>query len=358
MKVSTVLVFMLLFQAASAQYNFSNVDAWMKDNLKDLGGRAVLMIEKNDSIIYDHTENHLTTKEKMIGRYVAKKGGEEFDESNFTDSSRERIASSSKWLSAALLMTFVDEGKLDLEDSIGKYLPVMTQYGKGAIKVRYCLSHLTGIQEPTLMDGIKQMQSFHTMDDAMLGIAQEPMEGTPGKTFHYGNAGLQICAAIVEKIGQKDFDALFAERIAASLEMKNTDFGKNGLAFAAGGAWSTAKDYMNFLEMILDKGVFHGRRVLSERSIDEMQKDRTADADIKYSPAENRPTHYGYGEWVDGTENGVTTVVSSPGLFGSVPLVDNKRGYCGFLMVLNIDFKGRQARNDDLRKRMNSALGF
>ena len=45
---------------------------------------------------------------------------------DFTATSRERIVSCSKWLSAALVMTFVDEGKLSLEDTVGKYLPIMT----------------------------------------------------------------------------------------------------------------------------------------------------------------------------------------------------------------------------------------
>ena len=54
------------------------------------------------------------------------------------------IASCSKWLSAALVMTFVDEGKLNLNDTIGKFLPVMTDHQKGNITIWQCLSHLTG----------------------------------------------------------------------------------------------------------------------------------------------------------------------------------------------------------------------
>jgi CubicO group peptidase (beta-lactamase class C family) len=189
-------------------------------------------------------------------------------------------------------------------------------------------------------------------------LATQKMEGTPGKTFHYGNAGLQICAAIIEKISGKNFETLFAERIANPLGMKNTDYGKKDVPLAAGGAYSTTKDYMNFLMMILNKGQFNGKRILSEHSIAEMEKNRVINVEIKYSPSQIKETKYGYGEWIDEEENGVSKAVSSPGLFGSVPMVDNKRNYCAFLMVLNVNYKGRQERNADLKKRIDAALGF
>lgn len=352
------MIFMLFFQVSYSQYNFDKVEDWMEDNLKDLGGRAVIMIYKDGKIVYQNDENHLTKKQKVIGKYIARKKGVEVNQNDFTPTTRVRIASCSKWLSAALTMTFVDEGKLSVDDSIGKYLPIFSQYGKGAIKVSDCLSHLTGIKQPELKESIQSMMAYHSMDEAMIGLAQQPMEGIPGKTFHYGNAGLQICAAIIEKIAHKDFETLFAERIAKPLNMKNTDFGKKEIPLAAGGAWSTAEDYMNFLIMILNKGTFNGKRILSEQTITEMQKNRTANADIQSSPLKIKATAYGYGEWIEEEENAITQAVSSPGLFGSVPLVDNKRNYCAFLMVFNLKYKGRQEKNADLKKRIDGALGY
>lgn len=358
LKGMATLIFLLFFQPVFSQYNFSTIEDWMEDNLKDLGGRAVMMVYKDGKMVYQHDENHLTKKQKIVGKYMARKKGVALDQNDFNAQSRVRIASCSKWLSAALVMTFVDEGKLSVDDSIGKFLPVFTQYGKGAIKVSDCLSHLTGIKQAELKESIQSMMAFHSMDEAMLGLAQQPMEGTPGRTFHYGNAGLQICAAIMEKIAKKDFETLFAERIAKPLNMKNTDFGKKEIPLAAGGAWSTAEDYMNFLIMVLNKGMFNGKRVLSEKSILEMQQNRISNADIQYSPAQKRATAYGYGEWVDEEENGVSKAVSSPGLFGSIPVVDNKRNYCFFLLVFNVKYKGRQEKYAGLKKLMDGALGY
>ena len=57
------------------------------------------------------------------------------------------------------------------------------------------------------------------MQEAIDTIANTPMEGEAGKIFHYGNTGLQVVAAIIEKIGGKDFEILFQERIAKPLQM-------------------------------------------------------------------------------------------------------------------------------------------
>ena len=356
LKGIVVLSFMLFFHVLNAQNNFTEVDNWMKDNLNEIGGRAVVLIYKDGKIIYSNSLNNLSEKQKRIGKLLAKRRGTEYNPKDFTPDTRLRIASSSKWLTAALVMTFVDEGKLNLNDSIGKYLPIFTKYGKGSIKVWHCLSHLTGIYQASLQESLKEINSFNNMNEAMNFLAQQPIEGEAGKTFHYGNVGLQIAAAIIEKIAGENFEKLFAERIAKPLQMKQTDFGNKSFVLAAGGAFSTTNEYMNFLIMILNKGVFQGKRILSENAVFEMQKNRIANATIQYSPAKDKNFGYGFGEWIEKENNNFSEVVSSPGILGSLPLVDNKRKYCAFLMTENLNYNGRQERNALLIKAINKAI--
>jgi CubicO group peptidase (beta-lactamase class C family) len=177
--------------------------------------------------------------------------------------------------------------------------------------------------------------------------------GAPGTVFHYSSAGLQIAGAILEKISGQSFEDLFAERIARPLGMTNTDFGKGPVAMPAGGGYSTPKDYILFLEMILNKGRYRGVRVLSERSVAEMQENRLGpEVRIAYTPAENggAGVGYGYGEWIMGE------AVSSPGLFGSFPWVVNGNGYCAFLMTVNLNNKGRQDREMELVRLVDEVL--
>lgn len=298
---SPILLFLLFFQPVFSQKNFTDVDDWMQNNLKDIGGRAVLMVWKDGKVVYSKQLNEMSGKQKMIGKFIAKRKGNDPKEAikDFTSTTRERIASCSKWLSAALVMTFVDKGKLLLEDTVGKYLPVMTVNGKGKITIWQCLSHLTGIQSGSLRESIENMNKTQSMGEAINMIASLPMEGEPGKTFHYSNAGLQIAAAVIEKISGKDFETLFAERIAKPLGLSNTDFGKKNVPLAAGGAWSTPEDYLRFLEMILNEGNFNGKQILSKAAVIAMQKNYvTKDAVIAYTPAEASNWGYGFGEWV------------------------------------------------------------
>ena len=121
-KVSITLCFLLFFQLLNAQYNFTELDKKLQQYQSQLGENIVTLIYKDGKIVYS----------KSLG--------------DFNPTTQVPIASCSKWLTSALVMTFVDEGKLSLDDYVSKYLPIFNDYGKGYITIRQCLSHLTGIQ--------------------------------------------------------------------------------------------------------------------------------------------------------------------------------------------------------------------
>ncbi|MBS1602527.1 MAG: beta-lactamase family protein [Bacteroidetes bacterium] len=352
--IGIVILAVVIVGTASAQDRWGKLDTWMADNTKDMGGRAILVVYKDGKVAYMKSVGDMSRRQKMVNTFISRRQGKDADLSDYTIGTRQPIASCSKWLSAALVMTFVDEGKLSLSDTVGKYLPVLSEHGKGGITVQECLSHLTGIKEPPLKESLKKMRSISSMDEAIAAIAAMPMEGEPGRVFHYSNAGLQIAGAILEKISGRSFEAMFAERIAQPLEMKDTDFGKGPVAMPAGGAGSTPEDYMHFLVMILDNGVYKGHRVLSEKSVAAMQVNRIApDVTIAYSPAQSLGLNglgYGYGEWIMGT------AVTSPGLFGSFPWVEKEKGYCAFLMTVYIKNDGRGERYTALKQLVDDAV--
>jgi CubicO group peptidase (beta-lactamase class C family) len=340
-------------EKASAQQSFDKVDTWLSKETGNMGGRAILLIYKNGHIIYSHGVNKMNAMQKAAFKYFSKRQGKEPDLSDFTPDTRLAVASCSKWLSAALVMTFVDDGELKLTDTVGKYLPVLSKNGKGRITISECLSHLTGIKAPPLKESLDEMKEIGTMDDAIANIAAMPMEGEPGKVFHYSNVGLQIAGAVIEKISGKSFETLFAERIAQPLGMTGTDFGKGKVALPAGGAVSTPNDYLRFLTMILNKGLFNGKRILSAEAVAQMQISRISpDVKIAYSPVEAGSFGYGYGEWVMGYNS-----VSSPGLFGSFPWVDNGKHYAAFLMTFYIRNTGRNKRYMELMALVDQAIG-
>jgi CubicO group peptidase (beta-lactamase class C family) len=354
------VAFLLILQVCKAQYDFSKVDGWLKENLNELGGRAVLLIYKDGKIIYNKAENGLSQKQKFMGKMVARKTGKDVAEvlKDYDSNSKIGIASCSKWLSAALVMTFVDEGKLRVTDSIGKWLPVMSANSKGHITIQDCLSHMTGIKSAGLKENRELTTNVNTMDEVMNEIAKMQMEATPGSAFHYSSIGLQIAAAVIEKISGKDFETLFAERIAAPCKMLNTDFGHKKVPLPAGGALSTATDYLNFLQMILNDGTYDGTVVLQKQSILLMQQNYVSGKKLIYTPAEAGNWGYGFGEWVmDNSMAGKRSgAVTSPGLFGSFPWVDNEHNYAAVLFTFNLKSKGRNEKYTSLKRLVDDEI--
>ncbi len=310
--VSALLLFLLFLQPVAAQYNFSELDTRLQQYQKQLGNDVAVLVYKNGQTVY----------RKEMG--------------SFNSQTVAPIASCSKWFTAALVMSFVDEGKLSLDDKVSQYLPVFTSYSKGQITIRHCLSHLTGIHtdKPGLLSILK-MSRYRTLEDEVNELAsKQELEEVPGTSFRYSNAGLDIAGRVLEVMAKKPFEQLMQQRIFRPLGMKNSSFASEKAVHPSGGARSTAGDYLNFLVMLLNKGVYNGKRILSEKAVEEMQVPRTTTAMIKYAPAPAEGYNYGYGEWIQETNNqGKSTVVSCPGLFGTWPLIDNQRGYAMIVFV-------------------------
>ncbi len=305
-KVSIVLTFMLFFQTIYGQIDFSEVDKKLDLAKKDLGGNAVTLVFKDGKVIY----------QKTLGDFTAK--------------TQAPIASCSKWLTAALVMRFVDQGKLSLDDKVSKYLPIFTKYAKGFITIRDCLSHVTGIEsEPIRLITLLSRKKYASLEEEVDDIAaKKDIVSNPGLEFRYGNIGLNIAGRVLEVLTKRSFEQLMQEHITRPLMMRNTSFSSFSAVNPSGGAISTAADYINFLSMILNKGMYNNKRILSEKAIEEMQVVRTNSTMIKYAPKVAEGYNYGFGEWILETDiNGNATVVASPGLFGTWPMIDFCRGY-------------------------------
>ena len=358
-QINLLLIILTITVVCKAQNSFSLIDKWLQDNIHEIGGRGVIMVWKDGKVLYSYAENRLNVRERMgIKGFARRHGKDEYEElQDFTQSTPKLIASCSKWLSAALVMTFLQEGKLSPEDTIGKYLPIMTLNKKGHLSIKDCLSHLTGIKAPELKQSLLEQQEYKTIDQAMESIAKMPIVGEHGKSFHYSNVGLQIVGAILEKITGQPFETLFQQRIAIPCDMKNTTFGHNLVASPAGGAVSTAEDYLQFLSMILNGGIYKGVRILNEASVIAMQQNYSRESNIAFTPDEASNWGYGFGEWVMEEGTNRANALSSPGLFGTFPWIDNKLGYAAILFTTNLHIKGRNERYTQLKWIVDKAIG-
>lgn len=314
-KFSLVAAFMLFCLICKSQNNFAAVDQLLTENQKTIGKELVALIYKDGKIIYQKETGDFTTKSKAP------------------------IASCSKWLTAALLMTFVDEGKISLDDPVSKFLPIFETYGKNYITIRQCLSHQTGIADnPRLIAKLLERRKFESLEDEVNSFAKKEISADPGTSFLYSGMGLNIAGRVLEVVSKTRFDLLMKQRILSPLKMKNSSFTpENNAVNPSGGAISTAADYLNFMSMLLAKGTFGGNRILSEKAIQQMQTVQTQKTRKIYSPKVAEGFEYGLGEWIEQTDSkGKSRVVSCPGLFGTWPYIDLCKNYAAIIFVKSL----------------------
>ena len=295
-------------------YDFGAVDQLFKQNQKALGSNFVALIWKDGKVVYQKNSSP-----------------------DFTAKTPAPIAGAGNWLTAALVMTFVDEGKLSLDDKVTQYIPLFGKYMKGYITIRNCLTHTTGIK-PDAEGVMKVLQKskFESLEDEVNNYASKhDIVTNPGTEFFYSNIGPNIAARVLEVIAKKGFDRLMMERVLRPLKMRGTSFSNEdgGAVNPAGGARSTANDYINFLSMLLNKGAFETKRILSEKAVEELEKSQFANLPVKFAPKDIQGAHYGLGAYITDSNAGGATVLFAPNLLGTTPLIDKCRNYAAILIM-------------------------
>ncbi|TXJ29759.1 MAG: class A beta-lactamase-related serine hydrolase [Chitinophagaceae bacterium] len=308
MKVMSVAVLLLFLQPLQAQLNKAELDAAFQSRQKQLGNNAVAMIWKDDTLVY----------KKELGDF------------NTKTATPVAIASCSKWLTAVLVMQFVEEGKLSLDDKIGRWLPEFDRYGKSYITVRNCLSQMTGIEDDAnFLKKLFQRKKFQSLEEEVNSFAAREIRANPGTDFWYGPIGLNIAGRVLEVVSKKRFDVLIKQKLFTPLAMRRTSFTATdgGPVNPSGGAYSTPDDYMRFLVMLLNKGKGNGKQILSEESVNTLMQIQTKPSQIKYAPKAAEGFNYTLGSWAVEEKDGKATALASPGLFGTWPMIDFCRGY-------------------------------
>lgn len=242
-----------------------------------------------------------------------------------------RIASQTKAIVSVGIMTLLEQGKLLLDDPVGNYIPEFNSTtvavkddaaykvvpANRKITIRDLLTHTAGIgygwglaHDQWKKAGITGWYFAHRKApilETVKAIAHLPQEAQPGEKYVYGY-NTDILGALIEVVAKQPLDMFLQQRVLDPLGMKDTYFylppkltdrlatvyspTENGLSAApvgtgmqaqgeyvkgprtsfSGGAGylSTALDYSKFLQMMLNKGVYNGQRLLSRKSVELM----------------------------------------------------------------------------------------
>lgn len=243
----------------------------------------------------------------------------EYAVGNVSGSTLLQIASSTKWLTAAAFMTFIDRGVIRLDDDISRWLPEFAG-SDPPITARQLLDHTSGVRDnPCQEDGTSLEQCVRT-------LASSPREFPAGTRFSYGNSPFLVVGRLVEVLGGADFATVVRERLTGPLGMDGPTWPDAPTApNPAFGAQVTVDDYGKLLDMILHDGMANGSRVLSSDAVQEIITNQVDAYDTSgdYSVGITQIPRYGLGCWPDvQDQSGKTVVVSGNGGKGFYPWVD------------------------------------
>jgi CubicO group peptidase (beta-lactamase class C family) len=223
------------------------------------------------------------------------------------------LASVTKPIAAATVMTLVDAGLLSLDEPVGRLLPefragpstgadgvdLELERLRPMIGARQLLCHVSGLPEDLAPrdSRYQEMVDLAEVIDQMLRL---PLQSAPGAELRYSNAGFGVLARLAEVVGGAPFWQLTDERVLAPLELRNIVPNPTGpylqrvalladtahagtklesynggywrrLALPWGGLFGTPRDVVRFASAFLPSGA----PALSMASVTEMISDQT-----------------------------------------------------------------------------------
>lgn len=288
--------------------SYEKVDAAMRTRLRGVGGGGVL-------VVHDHAKLH----ERVFGHFRA--------------ATVIPIASASKWLTAATVMSLVEAGRLALDDPVSRYLP---QFGgaKAAITIRELLDHRSGLDDAGCVG-----DPAVTLAACVDLIASTPAPHPADRVFHYSGTGYEVIGRVIEVASGEPFERAFEDRIATPIGLTSTRFDRYegpSNPDPAASATSSLQDYARFVDVMAHLGASGPRSVLSAASVAEIERDQETGVSTR-DDAAVQITHiptYGLGVWRDVTDAQDTAlVISGSGALGFYPWIDRVHDNYGIVAV-------------------------
>jgi len=133
-----------------------------------------------------------------------------------------KIASITKTFTAVLILQLYQQGKIDLNATIGKYYPTYKGDAKDKVTIEHLLTYSSGIPNTVNTLGMRPYQLPLTIDEFIDQYCSGNLEFTPGEKSNYSNTEYTILHKIIENVSNKSFSSLLQENILNPLNMVNT----------------------------------------------------------------------------------------------------------------------------------------
>lgn len=133
-----------------------------------------------------------------------------------------RIGSITKQFTAAAILLLVEDGKINLDDLLTKFLPDYPKQGH-KVTVRHLLQHTSGIKDFTRLPAYRKELPIDASQDEVLNRFQNlSLDFEAGEKRRYCNSGYFLLGLVVEKASAKSFKEFVEDRLFSTLGLKRT----------------------------------------------------------------------------------------------------------------------------------------
>jgi D-alanyl-D-alanine carboxypeptidase len=137
-----------------------------------------------------------------------------------TPAMRYSIGSISKQFTAAAILLLQEQGKLSLDDKVGKYVPDLTRANE--VTIRQLLSHTSGYQDYWPQDYVMPMMLQPVTAQKIMDMwGKKPLDFEPGTKWQYSNTNYVIAGVIVEKVSHMPLLQFLQQKVFTPLGMKS-----------------------------------------------------------------------------------------------------------------------------------------
>jgi CubicO group peptidase (beta-lactamase class C family)/uncharacterized protein YneR len=218
-----------------------------------------------------------------------------------------RIGSITKQFTAIAILQLMEQGKLNLQDELTKFIPAYPVQGE-KIRIEHLLTHTSGIRDYTsISDSVQRYKTDLKPAEMISYFQNQPMRFAPGTRYEYSNSNYFLLGHIIEKITGKTYaqylesnffiplgmtgsfyandTKIIKDRAAGytknEKEIKNAEAISMTQPFAAGSILSTVEDLFKWQQAV------QSNKLVKKESLDKAFK--------KYKLVDGKEINYGYG---------------------------------------------------------------
>lgn len=214
-KTNPGLAYLAMLLVLLFAFPSSASDQTLQDIVDEYFNACVKIGKFSGSVLIAKDRNILASKGYRMANY-------EHDVPN-TPQTKFRLGSMTKQFTAAAIMQLQEQGKLNVEDSIDKYIP---DYPNGdRITLHHLLTHTSGIPNLTSFpEHRKTIMIPSPVEKTILRFKNKPLEYAPGEQFKYSNSGYLLLGYVIEKVSGKTYEDYLEENIFHPLNMVNSGY--------------------------------------------------------------------------------------------------------------------------------------